>query len=55
MAEMDVHTCYNRQKGLHHMYNYTKQLKTVVYFWIKYGLGQKYYAAQVRPNQGSNS
>ena len=24
-------------------------------FWFKYDLGQKYYAPQVRPNQGSNS
>ena len=25
------------------------------YFWIKYDLGQKYYATEVRPDRGSNS
>ena len=25
------------------------------YFWIKYDLGQKYYAPQVQPGWGSNS
>ena len=24
-------------------------------FWLKYDLGQKYYAPQVRPDRGSNS
>ena len=27
----------------------------LLYFWFKYDFGQKYYASQVRPNQGSNS
>ena len=26
-----------------------------LYFWIKYDLGQKYYAPKVRPNQGLSS
>ena len=26
-----------------------------IYFWLKYDLGQKYYAPQVRPNWGSKS
>ena len=27
----------------------------IIYFWFKYDLGQKYYAPQVQPDQGSNS
>ena len=28
---------------------------TLYYVWFKYDLGQKYYAPQVQPDQGSNS
>ena len=29
--------------------------EVALYFWIKYDLGQKYYAPKVRPDRGSNS
>ena len=35
--------------------NITLVCRQNTYFWIKYDLGQKYYAPQVRPDRGSNS
>ena len=35
--------------------NKMEYYKINIYFWFKYDLGQKYYAPQVRPDQGSNS